>query len=183
MASTTPAATPAGASRDGANPPARRASVAADLPPSSQRLRGRRPSSPRPRPRPQVRHRRGGPQPHDQGCRDHWSPRRSAARRQHPPRGAPGRHRRDPQRLLDSLRRRRPRRRRHRLPTPGHRHLHPGDGNRVSLVSASWVPVARTKGSTWDRPGRPRHDRHPTVDKVRWHAARPNLATILDLPR
>lgn len=52
----------------------------------------------------------------------------------------------------------------------------------ISLRAAGWVPVARTSGQTWDRPGRSRTDRQPTVDKIRWHAACPNLATVLDLP-
>ena len=51
----------------------------------------------------------------------------------------------------------------------------------TSLRAAGWVPVAHTPGQPWDRPGRPRADRHPTVDKIRWHAARPDLATVLDL--
>jgi len=51
----------------------------------------------------------------------------------------------------------------------------------TSLRAAGWVPIARTRGQTWARPNRTRADRHPTGDKVRWHAARPDLATVLDL--
>ncbi len=37
-----------------------------------------------------------------------------------------------------------------------------------SLRASGWVPVARSKGGSWDRPGRRRQDRAPTVPKVRW---------------
>lgn len=49
------------------------------------------------------------------------------------------------------------------------------------LRAAGWVPIARTRGTTWNRPRRARTDRHPTVDKIRWHAVRPDLAEVLDL--
>jgi len=41
----------------------------------------------------------------------------------------------------------------------------------TSLRAAGWHAVERTKGESWNRPGRARDDRHPTVPKVRWHAA------------
>jgi hypothetical protein len=41
----------------------------------------------------------------------------------------------------------------------------------TSLRAAGWVPVAITTCATWDRPSRPRSDKHPVVDKIRWHAA------------
>ena len=43
----------------------------------------------------------------------------------------------------------------------------------TSLRAAGYVPVAVTRGETWDRPGRPRADRAPTSPKVRWHGGRP----------
>lgn len=51
----------------------------------------------------------------------------------------------------------------------------------TSLRAAGWVPIAHSPGHTWHRANRIRVDRHPTVDKIRWHAARPDLATVLDL--
>jgi hypothetical protein len=51
----------------------------------------------------------------------------------------------------------------------------------TSLRAAGWVPIAHTRGQTWARPSRTRVDREPAVDKIRWHAARPDLATVLDL--
>lgn len=41
----------------------------------------------------------------------------------------------------------------------------------ASLRAAGWVPVATTDGGSWNRPSRPRDDRHPLDEKVRWHAA------------
>lgn len=49
----------------------------------------------------------------------------------------------------------------------------------ASLRAAGWVPVATTNGSSWDRPTRRRTDKHPTTNKVRWHAARPCTAAGL----
>ena len=43
----------------------------------------------------------------------------------------------------------------------------------TSLRAAGWVPVTIVRGAGWDRPSRPRADRHPLGDKVRWHAAVP----------
>jgi hypothetical protein len=51
----------------------------------------------------------------------------------------------------------------------------------TSLRAAGWVPVEFTDGGSWDRPSRRREDRHPTMPKVRWHAALPPGATALDL--
>ena len=38
----------------------------------------------------------------------------------------------------------------------------------TSLKAAGWTPVKRTRGGSWNRPGRPREDRAPTVPKIRW---------------
>lgn len=38
----------------------------------------------------------------------------------------------------------------------------------TSLKAAGWVAVATVKGGSWDRPSRPRTDKSPTVDKVRY---------------
>jgi len=51
----------------------------------------------------------------------------------------------------------------------------------TSLRAAGWLPIARTRAQTWNRPARTRSDHRPPVDKVRWHAARPDLASVLDL--
>jgi hypothetical protein len=51
----------------------------------------------------------------------------------------------------------------------------------TSLRAAGWVPIARTRTAIRDRPSQARTDPNPTVDKIRWHAARPDLATVLDL--
>jgi len=51
----------------------------------------------------------------------------------------------------------------------------------TSLRAAGWVPIAHTRGQAWSRQSRPRVDHHPIVDKIRWHAARPLLAPVLDL--
>lgn len=37
-----------------------------------------------------------------------------------------------------------------------------------SLEASGWVPVAKTKGGSWDRKNRPREDKAPTCPKVRW---------------
>jgi hypothetical protein len=37
-----------------------------------------------------------------------------------------------------------------------------------SLAASGWVPVARTKGGSWDRKSRPREDKAPTCPKIRW---------------
>lgn len=41
----------------------------------------------------------------------------------------------------------------------------------TSLKAVGWVKVADTDGRSWHCQSRPRTDRHPTVDKTRWHAA------------
>ncbi len=38
----------------------------------------------------------------------------------------------------------------------------------TTLRAAGWTPEARTRGGTWDRPGRSRTDTHDTGRKVRW---------------
>lgn len=43
----------------------------------------------------------------------------------------------------------------------------------TSLVAAGWTAVAEVKGKTWNGPmrGRPRVDKHPLQDKIRWEVA------------
>lgn len=41
----------------------------------------------------------------------------------------------------------------------------------TSLRAAGWVRDKDVRGESWDRPGRPRDDAHPTTDKIRWRAA------------
>jgi hypothetical protein len=38
----------------------------------------------------------------------------------------------------------------------------------TSLLAAGWWPVQHVKGRSWTCPSRPRTDKHPTVDKIRW---------------
>jgi hypothetical protein len=38
----------------------------------------------------------------------------------------------------------------------------------TSLKAAGWRLVGQVKGRSWDTPSRPRVDRHPTQDKIRW---------------
>jgi hypothetical protein len=40
----------------------------------------------------------------------------------------------------------------------------------ISLKAAGWDIVGEVKGRSWNAPGRPRIDNHPTIDKVRWQA-------------
>jgi hypothetical protein len=40
-----------------------------------------------------------------------------------------------------------------------------------SLLGAGFKLVAEVKGRSWDTPSRPRVDKHPTVDKLRWEVA------------
>lgn len=47
--------------------------------------------------------------------------------------------------------------------------LHTESG--VSLRAAGWRVVGETPGRSWDVPGRPRVDKHPTIPKFRWEAA------------
>lgn len=51
----------------------------------------------------------------------------------------------------------------------------------TSLRAAGWVPIAHTRAQSWDRPARRRHDPSPPADRIRWHAACPDLGTVLDL--
>jgi hypothetical protein len=41
----------------------------------------------------------------------------------------------------------------------------------TSLRAAGWRVVGEVRGRSWDTPTRPRVDRHPTQDKLRWEAA------------
>jgi hypothetical protein len=41
----------------------------------------------------------------------------------------------------------------------------------TSLVAAGWKAVGEVKGRSWTTPSRPRIDKHPTQDKIRWEAA------------
>lgn len=38
----------------------------------------------------------------------------------------------------------------------------------TSLKAAGWKEVWKTTGGTWNRPGRPRVDKHPTKQKILW---------------
>jgi hypothetical protein len=38
----------------------------------------------------------------------------------------------------------------------------------TSLIAAGWKELYRVKGRSWDTPARPRVDRHPLQDKIRW---------------
>ena len=41
----------------------------------------------------------------------------------------------------------------------------------ISLKAAGWTYDCTIKGQSWDRPSRPRTDKHPTCDKQRWYKA------------
>jgi hypothetical protein len=41
----------------------------------------------------------------------------------------------------------------------------------TSLVAAGWRIIGQTEPRSWDRPGRPRTDKHPTEAKNIWEAA------------
>lgn len=41
----------------------------------------------------------------------------------------------------------------------------------TSLRAAGWKLVGEVRGRSWHTPGRPRVDKHPTLDKHRWEAA------------
>jgi hypothetical protein len=41
----------------------------------------------------------------------------------------------------------------------------------TSLRAAGWRIVGTVSGRSWDTPSRPRVDRYPTQDKLRWEAA------------
>lgn len=38
----------------------------------------------------------------------------------------------------------------------------------ASVTAAGWRKVGEVTGRSWDRPSRPRVDKHPTQDKIRW---------------
>ncbi len=40
----------------------------------------------------------------------------------------------------------------------------------TSLVAAGWTCIGKTQGGTWSRGSRPRVDKHPTQEKLRWQA-------------
>jgi hypothetical protein len=40
----------------------------------------------------------------------------------------------------------------------------------ISLHAAGWKIVGEVKGRSWSCPSRPRIDKHPTQDKIRWQA-------------
>jgi len=40
----------------------------------------------------------------------------------------------------------------------------------TSLRAAGWREVGRVEGRSWNCASRPRVDRHPTQDKIRWEA-------------
>ena len=41
----------------------------------------------------------------------------------------------------------------------------------TSLAAAGWRVVAEVRGRTWNNPSRPRVDKHPLQDKIRWEIA------------
>ena len=43
-----------------------------------------------------------------------------------------------------------------------------------SLRAVGWKPVKAVKGRSWSTPARPRTDKHPTTDKIRWEARSPS---------
>jgi hypothetical protein len=45
----------------------------------------------------------------------------------------------------------------------------PAEGG-ASLRGAGWKQTGQTRGETWDRPNRPRIDKHPVGVKLRWEA-------------
>lgn len=40
----------------------------------------------------------------------------------------------------------------------------------TSLRAAGWREIARVNGGSWNTPSRPRVDKHPTQQKIRWEA-------------
>jgi hypothetical protein len=38
----------------------------------------------------------------------------------------------------------------------------------TSLVAAGWTVIGEVKGRSWDTPSRPREDKHPIEDKLKW---------------
>jgi len=41
----------------------------------------------------------------------------------------------------------------------------------ISLRAAGWEETGKVRGRSWSAPSRPREDKHPLEDKVRWEAA------------
>jgi hypothetical protein len=46
-----------------------------------------------------------------------------------------------------------------------------GTESGTSLRAAGWKMIGRTGGGSWSVPSRPRVDRHPLQEKIRWEAA------------
>lgn len=40
----------------------------------------------------------------------------------------------------------------------------------ASLRASGWKVVGECRGGTWSRPSRPREDKHPLQEKIRWQA-------------
>ena len=49
-----------------------------------------------------------------------------------------------------------------------------GSETGASLVASGWHLIAQVRGKSWNRPSRPRVDRHPTQDKLRWEVSHDN---------
>lgn len=49
----------------------------------------------------------------------------------------------------------------------------------ISLRAAGWRVVHEVRGASWSRPGRPRTDKHPTVDKRLWEPEPPQRPAAL----
>ena len=50
----------------------------------------------------------------------------------------------------------------------------------ASLRGAGWTREADVKGRSWSCPSRPRDDKHPLIDKVRWSATRDRPKPVID---
>jgi hypothetical protein len=44
------------------------------------------------------------------------------------------------------------------------------DESGISITAAGWKCVAKTQGGSWNCKGRPRIDKHPLQEKLRWEA-------------
>jgi hypothetical protein len=53
----------------------------------------------------------------------------------------------------------------------------------TTLKAAGWTPEARTKGGSWNRPGRARVDQAPTCPKIRWSRILAPAAPAAELRR
>ena len=51
----------------------------------------------------------------------------------------------------------------------------------ASLRASGWRVVGEVRGRSWDTPSRPRVDKHPTQDKIKWEA--PNAVAALQEAR